>query len=456
MPYTSVNPFTEATVSEHREHDAEQVEAALARAASAAAGPWRTATYAERARTLRRVADLLEARAEEFAVLATTEMGKRVGEARYEVGACVDIIRYFATNADTMLASRSLDAPNGSSTLEAHPLGTIFCIEPWNFPYIQMVRVAAPILMAGNTVVMKHAPTVPGCALAFEALFSEAGAPDGLYVNLFLTNEQAAAVIADERIAAVSLTGSEAAGAAVAAAAGRALKKVTVELGGSDAFVVLDDASLDEVVPRAVFARMLNTGQACGASKRFIVHERLYDGFVAAFARAFEALRPGDPLADETDLGPLTSAAALAKLEQQIERAVAHGARVVTGGGRIDRPGYFLEPTILVDVSPSNPVYREELFGPVAMVFKVADEDEAVALANDSPFGLGGAVFSSDVARAERVGRRLDTGMVYVNQVVDSYPNQPWGGVKRSGFGRELSELGIKEFINWKLIRVAT
>ncbi|MBP0590424.1 NAD-dependent succinate-semialdehyde dehydrogenase [Paraburkholderia sp. LEh10] len=455
MTFKSINPYTETLIAEYDEHNDARVESILAQAEKTYATDWRERSYGERAEVIRKVADLLENRLDDYAHLATTEMGKRLPEAQWEVRFCVDVLRYYADHAESILASRPLQVQQGKARVEARPLGPVLCIEPWNFPFFQLTRVAAPILMAGNTVVMKHAASVPQCALAFEKLFIDAGAPAGIYTNLFVSNVRAAGVIADKRIRAISLTGSERAGIAVAAQAGKALKKVTMELGGSDAFVVLDDANLDVAIPLAVFGRMMNTGQGCGCSKRFILPANLYEQFVARFAQELEALTPGDPLDPATGVGPLSSKAALDRALQQIDEAVAHGAKIVTGGKRLDREGYFLAPTILTDVNADNPVFHQEIFAPVAVVFRVESDAEAIALANDSPYGLGGSVISPDVERAEQVAAQIDTGMIFINQVADSAPNLPWGGVKNSGYGRELADFGITEFVNWKLIRTA-
>jgi succinate-semialdehyde dehydrogenase/glutarate-semialdehyde dehydrogenase len=331
----------------------------------------------------------------------------------------------------------------------------LFCIEPWNFPYYQLARVAGPNLMLGNTVICKHAPNVPQCALAFEQLFLDAGAPAGMWTNVFITNEQSAKVIADSRIRGVALTGSERAGSAVASEAGQALKKSTMELGGSDPFIVLDDADLEVAVKLAVGGRLRNTGQTCIAAKRFIVPESLADAFLDRFKREFEALNPGDPMDAETTLGPLCTEAALNRVLEQVDIAIKGGARLLSGGRKVNRRGFFLEPTILTDVSPVNPVYRQEFFAPVAMVFRVKSEQEAVDLANDSPYGLGATVITRDVERGKRVARQIDSGMVFINEVTGTAPDLPFGGVKNSGYGRELSHLGISEFVNKKLIRVA-
>lgn len=341
MTYRSVNPFTEELVAEYAEHTDAELESILARAERTYRDEWRWASYGERAKVLAAAADLLDERREELARLATTEMGKRYVELLWEIDLCVPILRYYAGEAERILASKEPEVTEGSARVDAAPLGVIFAIEPWNFPYFQLLRIAAPVMMAGNTVVMKHAPSVPGCALAVEKIFTDAGAPEGLYSNVFLTDDQAAAVIADRRVKGVALTGSERAGAAVAAAAGRALKKVTVELGGSDPFIVLDDADLDLAVQLAVAGRTMNTGQACAAAKRFIVHSSLYDAFLDRFTAAFAALTAGDPMDERTEVGPLVGENALNRVLAQIDLATRHGATVAVGGGKIDRKGFF-------------------------------------------------------------------------------------------------------------------
>ena len=339
--------------------------------------------------------------------------------------------------------------------VESTPLGVLFGVQPWNFPYYQLARFAAPNLMAGNVVMVKHAGCVPQCAIAFEKLWLEAGAPAGAYTNLPISHDQVNRVIDDARIKGVALTGSVEAGKSVAARAGQNLKKSTMELGGSDAFIVLEDADLDKTVEWAIWAKMNNTGQCCVAAKRLIVVEELFDRFLDKFQRALAALKPGDPMDQATTLGPLSTEAALVQLLGQVERAVAEGATVVMGGERMDRPGSFMQPTILTNIKPGNPAFREEFFGPVALFFRVKNEDEAVALANDSDFGLGGSVFTRDVARGKRVASRVDTGMVFVNHPTWTTPDLPFGGIKNSGYGRELSSMGIQEFVNKKLVRVA-
>jgi succinate-semialdehyde dehydrogenase/glutarate-semialdehyde dehydrogenase len=332
----------------------------------------------------------------------------------------------------------------------------VFCVEPWNFPSYQLARVAGPHLMAGNAMVVKHSSNVPRCALAFAKLLADAGAPAGLYTNLFVSHAQTDRLIADPRIKGVALTGSLEAGRKIAAGAGKAVKISSMELGGADAFIVLDDADLDHAVKWAVWGRMYNAGQTCCAAKRFIVVDSMADKFLAAFKTALGALKAGDPLDEATTLGPLSSEGALVTLLAQVKTAVKNGATVALGGKRIDRAGAFMEPTILTHVTPENPAFREEFFGPVAMFFRVKDEDQAVALANDSDFGLGGSVFTKDVERGKRVTSRVETGMMFINNIDWTDPELPFGGIKDSGYGRELGDMGIQEFVNKKLVRFAT
>ena len=339
--------------------------------------------------------------------------------------------------------------------MESLPTGVLFCIEPWNFPYYQLARVAGPQLMAGNVLVVKHAGCVPQCAIAFEKLLLDAGAPVGTYTNLLISYQQSDRVIDDPRIKGVALTGSVAAGRSVAARAGQNLKKSTMELGGSDAFIVLDDADLDRTIPWAVWGRMFNAGQTCCAAKRFIVLDSIADEFLARFRTALEALTPGDPMDEKTTHGPLSSEAALVQLLAQVDAAVKGGARLLLGGKRVARPGSFMQPTILTDIAPGNPAFRDEFFGPVVSFYRVKTEDEAIALANDGDFGLGGSVWTRDEARGKRVASRVDTGMMFVNNLDWADAELPFGGIKNSGYGRELGNMGIQEFVNKKLVRTA-
>jgi succinate-semialdehyde dehydrogenase / glutarate-semialdehyde dehydrogenase len=453
MKYQTINPFTEEIVTFPNHTDA-QLQEIIAGADAVYESHWRLRTLDERKAVVKQAAAILRDKLDEFAKPITLEMGKLFREAQAEVTLSADILDYYADNAGTFLAPRKLNVAEGEALVESEPLGVLFCVEPWNFPYYQLARVAGPNLMAGNVLIVKHAHNVPQCALAFEKLFLDAGAPEGVYTNVFLSSQQAAKVVADPRIKGVALTGSERAGSAVAAEAGQALKKTTMELGGSDAFIVLDDADMDIAVKWGVWGKMNNTGECCCAAKRFILHEKIADAFLERFIKELEALVPGDPTDPNTTLGPLWTKDALELVEKQIQMAVDGGAKVLIGGNRLDRPGYFLEPTILTDITPQNPAFRVEFFAPVALIFRMKNEKEAIDLANDSPYGLGGSVITKDVERGMRIARQIETGMVFINRATWTAPDLPFGGVKNSGYGRELSDLGIGEFINKKLIRV--
>ncbi len=455
MTYQSVNPYDGKVLRTFEELTDKQLETALETAATCF-DAWRHTSFTERATVLAKAAAILRERVDEFARPVTLEMGKLIDQARGEVLLSASIIDYYAKNAERFLAPQRLEPSSGEAVVESCPFGVLFGVQPWNFPYYQLARFAAPNLMAGNVVMVKHAGCVPQCAIAFEKLWREAGAPAGAYTNLLISYDQVNRVIDDPRIKGVALTGSVEAGKAVAARAGQNLKKSTMELGGSDAFIVLEDADLDKTVKWAVWAKMNNTGQCCVAAKRFIVLEELADRFLEKFQTALAALEPGDPMKEATTLGPLSTEAALLGLLDQVKRAVAKGATLVMGGKRIERPGSFMKPTILTDLKRDNPAFREEFFGPVALFFRVQSEDEAVALANDSEFGLGGSVFTQDIARGRRVANRVDTGMMFVNHPTWTTPDLPFGGIKNSGYGRELSSLGIQEFVNKKLVRVTS
>ena len=454
MTYQSINPFNGETVESFNEMTPKELETAI-QTASRCFETWRKTSYAERAAIIAKAAKLMHQNADALAHKMTLEMGKRISEARGEVEFSSRILAYYAKNAERFLAPVKLDPSVGEAHMESSPIGVIFGIEPWNFPYYQLARVAGPHLMAGNVLVVKHAGCVPQCAIAFEQLLIEAGAPAGLYTNLLISHEQSDQVIDDPRIKGVCLTGSVAAGQSVAARAGRNLKVSSMELGGSDAFIVLEDADLERTVKWAVWGRMYNTGQTCCAAKRFIVVDALADKFLEKFRAALGALKAGDPMDEKTTLGPLSSEAALIQLVKQVDDAVAKGAKLVMGGKRIDRPGSFMAPTILTDIKPGNPAFRDEFFGPVAMFFRVRNEDEAIALANDSDFGLGGSVWCKDTERGKRVASRVETGMMFVNNIDWSDAELPFGGIKNSGYGRELGSMGIQEFVNKKLVRVA-
>lgn len=452
MAYQSINPNDGKLLKSFDPISNGQLEQALATAEDCFQ-TWKHTSYAERAAIVAKAGALLHAQVDDFARLETLEMGKRIDEARGEVRFSGDIMDYYARNAESFLAPATLHPRLGAAHIESSPLGVLFCVEPWNFPYYQLARVAGPQLMAGNVLVVKHAGCVPQCAIAFEKLLLDAGAPVGAYTNLLISYEQSDLVIDDPRIKGVALTGSVDAGRSVAARAGQNLKKSTMELGGSDAFIVLDDADLDKALPWAVWGRMYNAGQTCCAAKRFIVLDAVADEFLARFKAALEALVPGDPMDEKTTLGPLSTEGALEQLLAQVDAAVQAGATLLLGGKRIDRPGWFMQATILADIAPGNPAFRDEFFGPVVSFFRVKDEEEAIALANDSDFGLGGSVWTNDEARGLRIASRVHAGMLFVNNLDWADAQLPFGGVKYSGYGRELGDVGIQEFVNKKLVR---
>jgi succinate-semialdehyde dehydrogenase/glutarate-semialdehyde dehydrogenase len=455
MTYQSINPFSGEPVETYNEMSDQELDAAIATAATCFEG-WRKKSYAERAVIIAKASALMHDQADSLAHTMTLEMGKRIGEARGEVEFSSRILAYYAKNAERFLAPVKLHPTVGEAHMESSPMGVIFGVEPWNFPYYQLARIAGPHLMAGNTLVVKHAGIVPQCAIAFEQLLIEAGAPLGLYTNLIISHDQSNKVVDDPRIKGVCLTGSVAAGQSVAARAGKNVKITSMELGGSDAFIVLEDADLERTIPWAVWGRMYNTGQTCCAAKRFIVVDSIADQFLDKFQAALGALKAGDPMDENTTLGPLSSESALLQLLKQVEAAVAKGAKLLMGGKRIDRPGSYMAPTILTDIKPGNPAFRDEFFGPVAMFFRVKDEDAAIALANDSDFGLGGSVWCKDTERGKRVASRVDTGMMFINNIDWSDAELPFGGIKNSGYGRELGDMGIQEFVNKKLVRTAS
>ena len=451
-PYATVNPFTGEEVKRFDFLDSSQVGAVVAQAHEAFL-EWRARPISERTAIVARAAELMLERKDELAGLITLEMGKRTQEAQGEVQLAASILSYYAEKGPGFLEPQTLEVAKGEAQVVHEPIGVILGIEPWNFPLYQVVRVAGPNLVLGNTLLLKHSEICPQSALALEQLFADAGAPKGVYTNLFLHRDDTETVIADPAVQGVALTGSERAGSAVAALAGKHLKKCILELGGSDPFIVLDADNLDFAVKMASAGRLGNTGQSCVAAKRLMVVDEAYDDFVAALTQGFTGLEPGDPADPATTLGPLSSETAAKGLAEQLQDAVDKGATVLAGGSRPEHQGAFVSATILADVTPEMRAYSEELFGPVAVVYRVKDADEAVALANSSSYGLGGSVFSSDEAQAREVAERLDSGMVWVNAVTGTSAELPFGGVKRSGFGRELSSAGITEFANRKLVR---
>ena len=450
----TVNPATNEVLKSFEEMTDPAIEAAIS-GADKAYNDWRKTSYEERASFLHKVASLMRKKKDSLAKLITLEMGKLLKQSEGEIDLSADIFDYYADNGETFLADKVLDPEYGEALIRNSSIGALLGVMPWNFPFYQVARFAAPNIMVGNTILLKHASNVPQCAAAIEELFKEAGAPEGLYTNLFISGKHTSALASDKRIKGVSLTGSEKAGASLAEIAGKNLKKVVLELGGSDAFIVLEDADMDKTVEWAVIGRMNNTGQSCVAAKRFIVVEAVADEFLEKFKEKLGALKAGDPMDEDTQLGPLSSEEAAVHLDDQVKRSVAAGAKVLLGGKRIDRKGAYMEATILTDITSDVPAYHEELFGPVASFYRVKDEAAAIELANDSPFGLGGSVFTNDIERGKKVADQIDTGMVFINHPTWTQADLPFGGTKRSGVGRELSELGIQEFVNKKLIRIS-
>ncbi len=451
--YAVINPANGETVKEYPEITDEGLSAAVEAADDAHRNWGMKTSVSERAALVKKVAEFHSERRETLAEIIVREMGKPMEQALGEVDFCVDIWGYYADNAEDFLKDEPIKllAGEGTAVIRRASVGPLLGIMPWNFPYYQVARFAAPNLVTGNTVLLKPAHQCPESAEAIQSMIADAGFPDGAYQTVLGTNDQIADVIADPRIQGVSLTGSERAGAAVAEIAGRNLKKVVLELGGSDPFILLGADDMDEAVEAAVAGRLDNTGQSCNAAKRFIVTDEIYDDFIEKFTAAMTAAKPGDPTSDDAAMGPLSSASAAETLQDQLDRAVAQGAEIAAGGDR--RDNYF-SSTVLVGVTPENDAYREEFFGPVASVYRVGSEEEAIEVANATPFGLGSYVFSDDPEQALRVADGLDTGMVYVNGVGLDGAELPFGGVKRSGFGRELGRYGMEEFVNKKLIRV--
>jgi succinate-semialdehyde dehydrogenase / glutarate-semialdehyde dehydrogenase len=455
MPIESVDPASGERLRTFEPESLAVVETKLGRA-DAASRAWRRRPVAARAAVVARAADILEAERHTFGRLMTVEMGKLAAAAADEAAKCATACRYYAEHGEAFLRPQIVvESVGGGDAIHFEPLGPVLAVMPWNFPFWQVIRFAAPALVAGNVGLLKHASNVPQCALALEDLFRRAGAPEGVFQTLLVGSERIETVIADDRVAAVTVTGSEAAGRAIGAAAGQHLKKSVLELGGSDPFLVLASADIDRAVATAVKARTVNSGQSCIAAKRFIVADAVYQRFTAAFAEAMGALVVGDPADPRTEVGPLATAAIRDGVADQVARSVAAGARVLVGGRGLDGRGFFYPPTVLADVPPDAPAACEEVFGPVAPVFRVAGTDEAIACANATPFGLGAAAFTRDPAEAERLGRELEAGSVFINQMVVSDPRFPFGGVKRSGYGRELSRHGLLEFVNVKTVRSA-
>jgi succinate-semialdehyde dehydrogenase/glutarate-semialdehyde dehydrogenase len=453
MPIESVNPATGATLKIYDEMTPQQTAAAVDEA-YAASKAWRTASFADRARPMKQAAAILRDRKEEFARLMALEMGKPLKQGIAEAEKCALGCEYYADHAEAHLAPEFVKTEASKSYVAFEPIGVVLAVMPWNFPFWQVFRFAAPALMAGNAGVLKHASNVPGCALAIEEVFTQAGFPKGVFRTLLIGSRQVKAVIEHPRVSAVTLTGSTPAGKAVAAAAGAALKKTVLELGGSDPYIVLEDADLDDAVNTCATSRLINSGQSCVNAKRFIIVEPLVSAFTEKLVAAMKSRRMGDPLADGVDVGPQSRPDLRDELHKQVTDSVAKGATLLLGGEIPPGNGSFYPPTVLGNVKPGMPAYEEELFGPVASVFAARDEQEAIRIANDSIFGLGAAVFTKDVARGERIARQLDAGCTFVNTLVASDPRLPFGGIKESGYGRELGTYGIKEFVNIKTVYI--
>jgi succinate-semialdehyde dehydrogenase/glutarate-semialdehyde dehydrogenase len=447
MSFESINPATGEVLARFDEMSPEQVDQVLAQARRAFL-QWRECTYDERAEPMRHLGQYLRQNRERLSRVMTTEMGKPIAETQSEVDKCAWACEFYAEHAEAYLAPERIATNATESYIAYEPLGVVLAVMPWNYPFWQVLRFAAPALMAGNAAVVKHAPNVPQSAIEIERMFRESGFPEGLVRNLFISPEETDKLIADDRIAAVTLTGSTGAGSAVAEAAGRAVKKCVLELGGSDPFIVLEDADLAGAVEFAIRSRFQNTGQSCIAAKRFLIVDAIADEFQERFVEAVQGLPMGDPLQPDTKIGPLARRDLRDNLVRQVDESLRMGARALCGGRAADRPGFFYEPTVLADVTTDMPVFREETFGPVAPIFRVRDEEEALAYANDSHYGLGSDLWTEDIKRAKRIAGRIESGGVFVNGMVASDPRLPFGGVKRSGFGRELSQYGIREFTN--------
>ena len=454
MPIATIDPTSGETIRTFPHLAAHEVEACLAQG-RAAFDAWRRAAIGDRAEVVRRAAGILEAEKDSFGRLMTLEMGKPLAAAVEEAAKCATACRFYADHAEALMAPESVsgDDLSGKDYIAYQPLGMVLAIMPWNFPFWQVIRFAAPALVAGNVALLKHASNVPQCALAMEALFRRAGAPRGVFQTLLIESAAVADIIADDRVAAVTLTGSEGAGSSVGAAAGKALKKSVLELGGSDPFIVMPSADVATAASTAVRARTLNNGQSCIAAKRFIVHQSVADEFERRFVDGMRGLRVGDPMAPDTQIGPLATPGLVEELEEQVRETLRLGGRLLLGGTRVDRRGNFFAPTVIADAPPESPAARDELFGPVATLFRVADIDEAIRVANRSRYGLGASAWTADAAEAERFAGEIESGQVFINSMVVSDPRFPFGGIKRSGYGRELSAIGLREFVNVKTVR---
>ena len=450
----AINPSTGELIKDYTEHTAEQVADILVQV-DAEYKKWRQTDFAHRSKLMHTAAQVLRDNVDEYAATMAVEMGKTVVSGRSEIEKCAWVCDYYADNAEKFLADEIIESDASKSFVAYQPLGTVLAVMPWNFPFWQVFRFAAPALMAGNTGVLKHASNVPGCALQIEEVFQRAGFPQNAFRTLMIGSRLVEGVIKHPTVKAVTLTGSEPAGMQVAATAGHELKKTVLELGGSDPYIVLEDADMPACTKTAATARLINTGQSCIAAKRFIVVESLLKDFEDSQVAIMEKMKVGDPLREETDIGPMAREDLMMELHEQVEQSVKAGGKLLTGGKPLDRPGAFYPPTVISDCKPGMKVYDEETFGPVSAIIPVRDVEEAVKVANDSPFGLGGSIWTRDVKKGEEVARRIETGAMFVNGMTKSDPRLPFGGVKKSGYGRELSYFGIREFVNIKTIWIA-
>ena len=447
----SINPATGETLGSYPELSKDELSERLERAVAAFCRHSRS-SFADRVSRMQRAADILEREQRELGRLMTLEMGKPIASAAAEAAKCARACRYYAENAERFLAREDVKTEAVESFVVYQPLGAVLAVMPWNFPFWQVFRFAAPALMAGNVGLLKHASNVPQCALAIEDVLRRAGFDGDEFQTLLVSSSQVAEIVADPRVAAVTVTGSEHAGSEVASAAGRVIKKSVLELGGSDPFIVMPSADLDAAVSTAVKARTVNSGQSCIAAKRFIVHQKIADEFEWRFVRSMERLVVGDPMDERTEVGPLATPAILEALEEQVARTVQAGGKVLTGGKRLARPGNFYAPTVMTNIPVGSPAYQEELFGPVASIFRVRDISHAIRIANDTTFGLGSSVWTRDDAEVARFIAEIEAGQLFMNAMVASDPRLPFGGVKRSGYGRELGQVGIREFVNVKTV----
>jgi succinate-semialdehyde dehydrogenase / glutarate-semialdehyde dehydrogenase len=448
---TTINPATGEEVRSFEALSGGEIDEKIQHAVETF-GEYKKTSFEERSRMMLRAAEILEEEAEEFGRLMTSEMGKTLAAATAEAKKCARGCRYYAENAERFMADEDVELEGARAYIRYEPLGPILAVMPWNFPFWQVFRHAAPALMAGNVILMKHASNVPQCALAIEDVIHRAGFPEGAFQTLLIGSDQVQDVIDDPRVRAVTLTGSEGAGRSVGAEAGENIKPSVLELGGSDPFIVMPSADLEKAVSTAVTSRTLNNGQSCVNAKRIIVHEEIADEFERRFVESMAALKVGDPMSEDTDMGPLATTQMLEDVDEQVRKSVEAGARVLTGGEPMDEPGNFYPPTVITDIPKDSPAYREEIFGPVASLFKVKDIDEAIRIANDTSFGLSSSAWTSDLQEQERFINEIEAGMVYINRMTESTPEVPFGGAKNSGYGRELSHFGIREFTNVKTV----